>query len=106
MDTLLTRAVREIDNEENIENHFSQTVDFYFIIHTQPVPSVCQKFLCDNIDEINLIFYYWLFQEASCDPEETLIDQLDMGYLNLKELNQSARSFLTPESNLEQQAPG
>ena len=79
VDTLLTRAIREIDNEENIENQFSQTVDFYFIIHTQPVPSLCQKFLCDNMDEINLIFHCWLFQEASCDPEETLIDQLDMG---------------------------
>ena len=79
VDTLLNRAVKEVDNEENIDNSFSQEVDFYFIVHTQPVPSLCQKFLCENMDEINMIFHCWLFQEASCDPEETFIDQLDMG---------------------------
>ena len=76
VETLLTRAIRETDIDEN---HFDQTVEFYFIIHTQPIPALCQKFLCDNMDEINLVFHCWLFQEASCDPEETFIDQLDMG---------------------------
>ena len=79
VNTLLNRAVKEVDNEENIDNSFSQEVDFYFIVHTQPVPSLCQKFLCENMDEINMIFHCWLFQEASCDTEETFIDQLDMG---------------------------
>ena len=80
VETLLTRAVREVDNENNSEDHFvDQTVDFYYIIHSQPVPGLCQKFLCDNMDEINLVFHCWLFQEAPFDPEETFVDQLDMG---------------------------
>jgi len=78
VETLLTRAVREVD-EDNIQVKFDQPVDFYFIIHTQPVPGLCQKFLCDNMDEINLVFHCWLFQEVPFDPEETFIDQLDMG---------------------------
>lgn len=76
METLLTRAIREVDNKNSVE---IQPVDFYFIIHTQPVPGLCQKFLCDNMDEINLVFHCWLFQDAPFDPEETFIDQLDMG---------------------------
>ena len=80
VETLLTRAVREIDNKDNSEDNFmDQIVDFYFIIHSQPVPGLCQKFLCDNMDEINLVFHCWLFQEAPFDPEETFVDQLDMG---------------------------
>lgn len=77
--TLLTRAIKEIDDEDNIEDQFDQTVDFYYIIHTQPIPAPCQKFLCDNTDEVNLVFHCWLFQEAPFDPDETFIDQLDMG---------------------------
>ena len=79
VETLLTRSVREIDSEDNIEDQFDQTVDFYFIIHTQPIPGLCQKFLCDNMDEINLVFHCWLFQDAPFDPEATFIDHLDMG---------------------------
>lgn len=79
VETLLARAVREVVNEDNIEDHFDQTVDFYYIIHTQPVPGLCQKFLCNNMDEINLVFHCWLFQEAPFDPEETFIDELEMG---------------------------
>ena len=77
---VLSRAVQEVDNENNSEDQFTdQTVDFYFIIHSQPIPGLCQKFLCDNMDEVNLVFHCWLFQEAPFDPEETFIDQIDMG---------------------------
>ena len=76
---VLTRAVKEVVYEDNIKDNFDQTVDCYFIIHTQPMPGLCQKFLCDNMDEINLVFHCWLFQEAPYDLEETFIDQLDMG---------------------------
>ena len=76
---VLTRAVKEVVYEDNNNDHFDQTIDLYFIIHTQPIPGLCQKFVCDNMDEINLVFHCWLFQEAPYDLEETFIDQLDMG---------------------------
>ena len=54
-------------------------MDFYFIFHSCPPPSVCQKFLCSNVDEINLLFHCWLFKDVPCDPSVTMSDQLEMG---------------------------
>ena len=54
-------------------------MDLFVTIHTSPPSGLCQKFLCDNTDEINLLYHCWLFPEASCDPHVTLTEQLEMG---------------------------
>lgn len=54
-------------------------MDFYVIFHSSPLPSVCQKFLCSNMNEINILFHCWLFRDVPCDPSISVSDQLQMG---------------------------
>ena len=54
-------------------------MDFFIIVHTHPVPGMCQKFLCNNTNEVNLIYHCWLFPDLPFDPQETRSDWLEMG---------------------------
>jgi hypothetical protein len=54
-------------------------MDLYAIIHSCPPRGVCQKFLCSNCNEVNLVYHCWLFGEAPFDPNVTLSDQLAVG---------------------------
>jgi hypothetical protein len=35
--------------------------EFYVLVHPKPILSPCQKFLCENIDEVNMMYHPWLF---------------------------------------------
>ncbi len=54
-------------------------MDFYVIIHSSPPPGICQKFLCSNTNEVNLVYHCWLLADAPCDPSVTISRQLEMG---------------------------
>ena len=54
-------------------------MDFYITIHTCPPRGVCQKFLCNNTDEVNLLYHCWLFGDIPCDPSVTVSDRVEMG---------------------------
>ena len=54
-------------------------MDFYVIIHSCPPRGMCQKFLCSNTDEINVLYHCWLFDNVPCDPSLTVSNQLKMG---------------------------
>lgn len=54
-------------------------MDLYAVIHSCPPHGMCQKFLCSNCDEINLVYHCWLFGDASCDPSITFSDELALG---------------------------
>ena len=54
-------------------------MDCYVVVHTHPPPGLCQKFLCSNTDEVNLIYHCWLFPDVPCDPEVVSSEQLEMG---------------------------
>ena len=58
----------------NLEN-----LDYYIVIHSYPPPSECQKFLCSNTDEINLIFHCWLYKDMPYDPSIHVVENLEMG---------------------------
>ena len=75
VEVILNGAVEKV--QEDMKD--DQSIDFYFIIHSHPIPSPCQKFMCDNTDEINLVYHCWLFQDVPYDLEENFTDQLDMG---------------------------
>ena len=54
-------------------------MDYFITLHTHPPPGLCQKFLCNNTDEVNLIYHCWLFPDVPFDPEVVCSEQLDMG---------------------------
>lgn len=66
---ILDRAVEKVQEDTSL----------YFIIHTQPISSPCQKFLCNNTNEVNLVYHCWLFRDAPYDLEKNFTDQLNMG---------------------------
>jgi len=75
-------AKEESDCQTIGQTPFYQSVpdmDLFIIVHTHPVPGMCQKFLCNNTNEVNLIYHCWLFPDLPYDPQETRSDWLEMG---------------------------
>ncbi len=60
-------------------SHVLPNLDYYIVIHSYPPPSECQKFLCSNTDEINLIFHCWLYKDMPYDPSIYAVENLEMG---------------------------
>jgi hypothetical protein len=60
-------------------SHSIPNMDYYIIIHSYPPPGFCQKFLCDNTNEINLLFHFWLYKDLPFDPSISVTEQLYMG---------------------------
>lgn len=54
-------------------------MDMYVIIHSYPPSSPCQKFLCVNTNEVNVIYHCWLYRDSPYSPEHTLNCKLEMG---------------------------
>lgn len=54
-------------------------IDLFVIIHSHPPPSLCQKILCSNLDEVNLVYHCWLYKDSPFDPSVTLSSKLEMG---------------------------
>ena len=61
------------------DSHTIPNLDYYIIIHTHPPPGLCQKFLCNNTNEINLIYHCWLYRELPLDPSINVSQQVEMG---------------------------
>ena len=59
--------------------HVIPKLDYYVIIHSHPPPGLCQKFLCNNTNEINLLFHCWLYKEIPIDPTLSVSEQVCMG---------------------------
>ena len=62
------------------ENYHSvPEMDVFVIIHTYPPPGICQKFLCNNTNEVNLMYHCWLFPDLPFDPKVTRSEWLEVG---------------------------
>ena len=59
--------------------HSVPEMDLFVIIHTHSPPGVCQKFLCNNTNEVNLMYHCWLFPDLPFDPKVTRSAWLEMG---------------------------
>ena len=59
--------------------HVIPKLDYYVIIHSYPPPGLCQKFLCHNTNEINLLFHCWLYKDIPVDPTLSVSEQVCMG---------------------------
>lgn len=54
-------------------------MDYYIMVHSLPPSGVCQKFLCSNTNEVNLVYHCWLYQSLPLDPSLSVLDQVEMG---------------------------
>ena len=54
-------------------------MDLFFIIHTHPSPGLCQKFLCSNTNEVNLLYHCWMFPDVPFSPSLVISKKLEMG---------------------------
>ena len=54
-------------------------IDLFITIHSHPPSSLCQKILCSNVDEVNLVYHCWLYKDSPFDPGVTLSSKLEMG---------------------------
>lgn len=64
------------------DNHMLLDMDYYIILHAHPLPSLCQKFLCNNTNEVNVLFHFWLFKDIVPDPSMSLLEHVNMGLFN------------------------
>ena len=60
-------------------DHPVPEMDYFVILHTRPPPGLCQKFLCSNMDEVNLMYHCWLYPDAPFDPAFVRSQMLPMG---------------------------
>ena len=58
---------------------FLPDMDLLVIVHSHPVPGACQKFLCNNTNEVNLMYHCWLFPDIPFDSSITVSEKLEMG---------------------------
>ena len=65
-------------NESSTHNNDPKT-EIYITFHPMPPRNPCQKFLCDNTDEMNLMYHCWFFPAAQQDSEDSITDELMMG---------------------------
>ena len=62
-----------------VTNHSVPGMDYYVMVHPSPPPGVCQKFLCNNYNEVNVLYHSWLFGDVAYDPSITLLESVSMG---------------------------
>lgn len=62
-----------------ITNYSVPGMDYYIMVHPSPPPGMCQKFLCNNYNEVNVLYHSWLFGDVEYDPSVTLLEPVAMG---------------------------
>ena len=54
-------------------------MDVFVIIHSRPTLGECQKFLCNNTNEVNLMYHCWMYPNVPFDPGMSITGKLEMG---------------------------
>eukprot|EP01122_Echinamoeba_exundans_P003749 TRINITY_DN13816_c0_g1_i1.p1 TRINITY_DN13816_c0_g1~~TRINITY_DN13816_c0_g1_i1.p1 ORF type:complete len:284 (+),score=39.29 TRINITY_DN13816_c0_g1_i1:42-893(+) len=60
--------------------------EFYVLVHPKPILSPCQKFLCENMDEVNMMYHPWLFGSMPLTEDLSVTKQLYMGLFDTKNI--------------------
>ena len=66
-------------SQTTVHNAVVPDLEYYIIIHSFPPSGECQKFLCSNQDEVNLLFHCWLFKDMPLDATISVTEQVRMG---------------------------
>lgn len=59
--------------------NYDSSMEMYIVFHPKPPESPCQKFLCENLDEVNLMYHCWLFPDVEQGSEVAVSEELMMG---------------------------
>ena len=60
-------------------NHLVPDMDYYIMVHPSPPPGLCQKFMCNNTNEVNILYHTWLFPDITFDPSISELQSVHMG---------------------------
>ena len=60
-------------------NHLVPDMDYYIMVHPSPPPGLCQKFMCNNTNEVNILYHTWLFPDITFDPSISELRSVHMG---------------------------
>ena len=60
------------------------STELFIIFHPHPEESPCQKFICENTDEFNLMYHAWLYRDAPYEQSYSMTLQLQMGVFEAK----------------------
>jgi hypothetical protein len=63
----------------NARDSVVSDMDLYVIVHSRPSPGKCQKFLCSNTNEVNLMYHCWMYPNVSFDPGMSVSEKLSIG---------------------------
>lgn len=63
----------------NAHDSIVSNMDLYVIVHSRPSPGKCQKFLCSNTNEVNLLYHCWMYPNVPFDPGMSVSEKLMMG---------------------------
>jgi hypothetical protein len=60
----LTESKLAIQLPKTLAGLANPSTECYIEIHPMPQPGECQKFLCSNTNEINMMYHAWTFPNA------------------------------------------
>ena len=66
-------------SSSSIESSVVPDMDIFVVIHSRPTPGECQKFLCNNTNEVNLMYHCWMYPNTPFDPSLSITGKLEMG---------------------------
>ena len=61
------------------EDSIVPNMDLFVIVHSRPSLSKCQKFLCSNTNEVNLMYHCWMYPNVPFDLGMSVSGKLEMG---------------------------
>ena len=72
-------AIQVNPTPKDIHSPVIPNMDLFVIVHSQPALGECQKFLCDNTNEVNLMYHCWMYPNVPFDPSMSITGKLEMG---------------------------
>jgi hypothetical protein len=86
-----------------LQNDSSSSIEFYISVCTQPRPGECQKFMCSNWNEVNMMYHTWLYASEKFTEDLNVTKFINMGifgaygikpvHLDLKDAGITFESF-------------
>lgn len=77
---LATQSSTQVNHTpRDVHNPVIPDMDLFVIVHSQPALGECQKFLCNNTNEVNLMYHCWMYPNVPFDPGMSITGKLKMG---------------------------
>jgi len=70
--------MQHINSEEKIISN----IEMYISCCSRPIPSECQKFMCSNFNEVNMMYHAWTAPSIRFSKDLLVSEQVEMGLFN------------------------